>query len=44
MKNSDYLKLCAAVAASWTLALILIPPFANAVEAGMHIFLVVTSS
>ncbi len=44
MKTSKYLKLCAIVTAAWTLALVLIPPFADAIEAGMHIFLVVTSS
>jgi hypothetical protein len=43
MKTSNYLKLCAAVTATWTLALIFIPTFADAIEAGIHIFLVITS-
>lgn len=44
MKTSNYLKLCAAVTVTWTLALVFVPPFADAIEAGLHIFLVVTSS
>jgi len=44
MKTRNYLILCAALSVVWVAGLLLVPPFANAIEAFIHQFLVANSS
>jgi hypothetical protein len=44
MKTSTYIKLCAAVTTLWVLGLVFVTPFAQAVEALIHVFLATNAS
>jgi len=44
MKTRNYLIFCAALSVVWVAGLLFVPPFANAVEAFIHQFLVANSS
>ena len=44
MKPRSYLLLCAVLSVVWVAGLLFVPPFANAIEAFIHQFLVANSS
>ncbi len=44
MKTRSYLILCAVLSVFWIAGLLFVPPFANAIEAFIHQFLVANSS
>lgn len=44
MKTKNYLLLCAGIGTLWVAGLLFVPPFANALEAFIHQFLVANSS
>ncbi len=44
MRTKNYLILCAVLSVVWVAGLLFVPPFANAIEAFIHQFLVANSS